>query len=214
MGEDACTGRMTEEEAPADPSPSPHEIWDREALTFDEAADHGLGAGPIREAWRHLLREHLPSPPRRIADLGSGTGTLSLLLAEDGYSVDGVDFSHEMIARAVAKAGHLDGVTFTEADAADPPLPEGAYDVVLCRHVLWAMPDPAAALGRWLDLLADGGTLLLIEGFWGNGVGLTGAHTLDLVEGTGRSASLRPLDDPILWGRAVEDERYLVVSHV
>jgi ubiquinone/menaquinone biosynthesis C-methylase UbiE len=188
-------------------------MWDSEAPTFDDAADHGLGDARTRDAWRQLLRAHLPPPPRRIADLGSGTGTLSLLLAEEGYSVDGVDFSHEMVARAVAKAGHLDGVTFTEADAADPPLPQAAYDVVLCRHVLWAMPDPAAALRRWLDLLAEGGTLVLIEGFWSNGAGLTGAQTLDLVEGTNRSASLRELDDPILWGRPVEDERYLVVSH-
>jgi SAM-dependent methyltransferase len=187
-------------------------MWDREALTFDDAADHGLGDSRTREAWRQLLRAHLPPPPRRIADLGSGTGTLTLLLAEEGYSVDGVDFSPEMIARAIAKAGHLDKVTFTEADAADPPLPRAAYDVVLCRHVLWAMPDPDAALRRWLELLADGGTLLLVEGLWGNGVGLTGAQALALVAGTGRSATLHELDDPSLWGRVAEDERYLVVS--
>jgi SAM-dependent methyltransferase len=187
-------------------------MWDAEAMTFDDSADHGLGDPRTRDAWRQLLRAHLPQPPRRIADLGSGTGTLSLLLAEEGYRVDGVDFSSEMVARAIAKAGHLDRVTFIEADAADPPLPAAAYDVVLCRHVLWAMPDPNAALRRWLELLAAGGTLLLVEGFWANGAGLTGAQTLDLVVGMGRSASLHELDDPILWGREVDDERYLIVS--
>jgi SAM-dependent methyltransferase len=212
VGNDLCNDFMPRETEPTDAPTSPRTMWNKEALTFDDAADHGLGDSRTREAWRQLLRAHLPQPPRRIADLGSGTGTLSLLLAEEGYSVDGVDFSSEMVARAIAKAGHLDGVTFTEADAMDPPLPEAAYDVVLSRHVLWAMPDPGAALRRWLGLLAAGGTLLLVEGFWGNGAGLTGAQTLDLVLGTGRSASLHELDDPILWGRPVEDERYLVVS--
>jgi ubiquinone/menaquinone biosynthesis C-methylase UbiE len=203
---------MTREAEPTDESTSARTMWDKEATTFDIAADHGLGDSRTRDAWRKLLRAHLPPPPGRIADLGSGTGTLSLLLAEEGYSVDGVDFSFEMVARAIAKAGHLHAVTFTEADAADPPLPGAAYDVVLSRHVLWAMPDPGAALRRWLELLAAGGTLLLVEGLWGNGAGLTGAQTLDLVVGTGRSASLHELDDPILWGRVVDDERYLVVS--
>ena len=202
---------MTREAEPTEPT-SPQTMWDKEALTFDNTADHGLGDSRTREAWRQLLRAHLPQPPGRIADLGSGTGTLSLLLAEEGYSVDGVDFSSEMVARANAKAGHLDGVTFAEADAADPPLPRAAYDVVLSRHVLWAMPDPGAALRRWLELLAAGGTLLLVEGLWSNGAGLTGAQTLDLVADTGRSAALHVLDDPLLWGRVLDDERYLVVS--
>ncbi len=35
------------------------------------------------------------------------------------------------------------------------PLDEGAYDVVLCRHVLWAPPDQDNALARWVRLLDD-----------------------------------------------------------
>ncbi|MDQ2740658.1 MAG: class I SAM-dependent methyltransferase [Actinomycetota bacterium] len=31
---------------------------------------------------------------------------------------------------------------FTEGDVAAPALPVGSFDVVLSRHVLWAMPDP------------------------------------------------------------------------
>lgn len=203
---------MNSDTDPTDRSTSPRAMWDTEAKTFDDAPDHGLRDPRTREAWRQLLSTHLPPPPRRIADLGCGTGTLSLLLAEEGYAVDGVDFSPEMVAHAIAKAGHLDGVTFAEADAADPPLAEGQYDVVMCRHVLWAMPDPLAALRRWIELLADGGMVLLVEGLWGTGAGLSAAQTRGLVEATGRSAVLNALDDPGLWGRAVEDERYLVIS--
>jgi ubiquinone/menaquinone biosynthesis C-methylase UbiE len=203
---------MTPEAEPTASATSQRAMWDREAETFDEAADHGLGDAGTREAWRQLLRTHLPQPPGRIADLGSGTGTLALLLAEEGYAVDGVDFSAAMVSRALAKAGHLDRVTFTEADAADPPLAAEEYDVVLSRHVLWAMPDPAHALRRWVELLAPGGTLVLVEGFWSTGAGLTGTQTVDLVRATGRSATLHELEDPLLWGRTVKDERYLVVS--
>jgi SAM-dependent methyltransferase len=189
-------------------------VWDQEAETFDEPADHGLSDPEVRAAWRDLLLPHLPARPATVADLGCGTGTLSMLLAEEGYAVRGLDFSPEMVTRARAKATtapHLD-VTFAVGDAATPDLASASVDVVLSRHVLWAMPDPAAALRRWLDLLVPGGRLLLVEGRWSNGAGLTADRTRVLVEGAGRTCDVRHLPDPGLWGRAIEDERYLVVS--
>jgi RimJ/RimL family protein N-acetyltransferase len=184
-------------------------LWNDEAQTFDEAADHGLRDVEVREAWRELLRDLLPPAPARVADLGCGTGSLSRLLTEEGYDVTGVDFSPEMIVRARAK---VPGVEFVEADAAAPPLDPAAYDVVLSRHVLWAMPDPAAALARWQDLLTPGGRLVLVEGSWSTGAGLTGAETVALLEGLGRPATLRPLPEARYWGREISDERYAVTG--
>ena len=186
--------------------------WDAEADAFDETADHGLHHPAVRQRWRALLLGCLPEPPARIADLGCGTGTLSVLLAESGYEVDGVDFSPRMIELAGRKADGLAGVRFLRADAFDPPLPEAAYDVVLSRHVLWAMPDPAVALTRWLRLLAPTGRLLLAEGRWSNGAGLSAEQTIRLVEDAGRAASLTRLTDPAYWGRSISDDRYLVTS--
>lgn len=186
------------------------DLWNAEAVTFDEAADHGLADPACRAAWRDLLLEHLPEPPAKVADLGCGTGTLSLLLAEEGYAVDGVDFSPEMVRRAQAKAGQL--ATFTVGDAAAPPLADAAYDVVLSRHVLWAMPSPAAALDRWLAILRPGGRLLLVEGNWSTGAGLSAEETVALVEATGREALLRTLPEPVFWGREISDDRYLVTA--
>lgn len=187
-------------------------LWDAEAATFDEAADHGLRDPDVREAWRALLVSVLPAAPARVADLGCGTGTLSLLLADEGHAVDGLDLSPEMVRLARAKAGDRDDVRFTVEDAAEVSLPRGVYDVVLCRHVLWAMPDPAAALTRWLDLLAPGGRLVLVEGSWSTGAGLTADETLALLAGVGRPAELRRLPEAAYWGREISDERYLVLS--
>lgn len=187
-------------------------MWDAEAEGFDEEPDHGLHDPVVRDAWRALLRAVVPPIPSRIADLGCGTGSLALLLAEDGHSVDGVDFSPEMVRRAEAKAGTYPGMTFTVGDAAAPDLPAAAYDVVLCRHVLWALPSPADVLARWVDLLAPDGRVVLVEGNWSTGAGLTAEQTVELVEGAGLAASLRPLPDPAYWGKRIDDERYLVVG--
>ena len=186
--------------------------WDSEADAFDEPADHGLCDPAVREAWRELLLDRLPEPPARIADLGCGTGTLSVLLGEAGYEVDGVDFSPRMVELAERKAEGRAGLRFVQADAFDPPLPELSYDVVLCRHVLWAMPDPAVALARWKRLLTPTGRLVLVEGHWSNGVGLSAEQTVQLVEDAGRAASLTRLNDPSYWGRTITDDRYVVTS--
>ncbi|MDQ4055361.1 MAG: class I SAM-dependent methyltransferase [Actinomycetota bacterium] len=188
------------------------ELWDDEAARFDDDPDHGLRDPDVRAAWRDLLTRLLPSPPARVADLGCGTGTLSVLLAGEGYAVDGIDFSTEMVRRAIAKAAGRDRVTVAVGDASDPPLDAAAYDVVLCRHVLWAMPDPAAALARWRELLRPGGRLVLIEGSWSTGAGLAADKTVAAVETNGLRAQLTMLDDPLYWGRETDDERYVVVA--
>ncbi|MGH3307203.1 MAG: class I SAM-dependent methyltransferase [Nocardioides sp.] len=189
----------------------PVALWNDEAAMFDNAADHGLRDPAVRAAWRDLLLQVLPPVPARVADLGCGTGTLALLLAAEGYAVDGVDFSPEMIRLAREKPT-VGQVTFTEADADDPPLEPGGYDVVLCRHVLWAMPDPDATLQRWIGLLGPGGRLVLVEGNWTTGAGLPATRTVELVEATGREAELRMLPNASYWGREIDDERYLVVT--
>jgi methylase of polypeptide subunit release factors len=38
----------------------------------------------VRQAWRGRLLAELPPAPAAIADLGCGTGTLSVLLAAEG----------------------------------------------------------------------------------------------------------------------------------
>lgn len=186
--------------------------WNTEAAAFDGPPDHGLLDPDVRSAWRALLLERLPAPPARILDVGCGTGTLAVLLAQEGFRVDGVDFSPEMIQLAEKKAAGVRGVTLMVADAFDPPVHAGTYDVVLCRHVLWAMPDPAIALRNWIRLLVPQGVLVLIEGRWSNDVGLSTEQTVTLLLATSRTAELTRLQDAVYWGRSITDDRYLVTS--
>jgi len=187
--------------------------WDDQAAGFDDEPDHGLADPAVADAWRELLVEHLPNAPARVADLGSGTGTLAVLLADLGYDVDGVDLSPRMVARATEKASALDPrPRFTVGDAASPPLPAATYDVVLVRHVTWTLPDPDAALREWHGLLRPTGRLLLVEGFWGTGAGLHARDLEAMVAGVFDRVDVQPLREPRYWGRAITDERYLLTA--
>lgn len=183
--------------------------WDEAAATFDQAPDHGLHDGDVRSAWVALLARVLPAGRSRLADLGCGTGSLAILASELDHRVDGVDFSEQMLAIARAKANDVEGVTFFQGDAADPGLPERAYDAVICRHVLWALPDPHAAIEAWTRLLRPGGKLILIEGRWSTGAGLSIDDTSGLIRDLGYTPTIELLDDPRYWGGPITDDRYL-----
>ncbi|WP_206050893.1 class I SAM-dependent methyltransferase [Nocardioides speluncae] len=185
------------------------QLWDAEAAGFDDEPDHGLGDPSTRDAWRELLLGVLPPAPARVADLGCGTGTLSLLLTEEGYAVDGVDFSPEMVRRATAK---VPAASFRVGDASAPALEPAAYDVVLSRHVLWALPDPVAAFGRWVELLRPGGRVVLVEGSWSTGAGLTAEGCEEIVRTRFADVTVTPLPEPVYWGKPITDERYLLLA--
>ncbi|MFE7316256.1 class I SAM-dependent methyltransferase [Streptomyces sp. NPDC057555] len=189
--------------------------WDAAAATFDDEPDHGLRDPAVRAAWAARLRGWLPPEPSTVLDLGCGTGSLALLAAERGHRVTGVDRSPAMLARARAKLAGWPAA-FLVGDAAQPPVGERRFDVVLVRHVLWALPDPAAALRHWAGLLAPGGRLVLVEGRWGESapVGLPAAELTALAAPLASRVELVPLSgEPALWGREVFDERYAVLVH-
>ncbi|WP_406263516.1 methyltransferase domain-containing protein [Actinacidiphila glaucinigra] len=190
--------------------------WDTVADRFDEEPDHGLREPAVREAWGARLREWLPGAPADVLDLGCGTGSLARLAAEQGHRVTAVDRSPRMAALARAKLAGT-GARVLLGDAAEPPVVEGRFDVVLVRHLLWALPDPVAVLRRWARLLRRGGRLVLVEGRWGEAepVGIGAAELASMVRPFAEHTQVEQLaHDTALWGRPVHDERYAAVVRI
>jgi len=74
------------------------------------------------------------------------------------------------------------------------------------------LPDPEAPMRAWVDLLAPHGVLVLVEGSWATGAGLTATDAERIVRTVRSSAVIRPLPEPVYWGKEIDDERYLLVS--
>ncbi|MFC7491779.1 MULTISPECIES: class I SAM-dependent methyltransferase [unclassified Knoellia] len=132
---------------------------------FDAVADDYDQSGvdffaPIAQG---LVDELAPASGERAVDLGCGRGAATILLArsvgETGSAV-GLDLSEGMLAHARA-AIDSEGlvVDLRVGDASEPALPEGEFDVVASSLVLFFLPNPGAALARWVQLLAPGGRI-------------------------------------------------------
>ena len=201
--------------------------WNDYADVYDEAPDHGLGDLATREAWRVLLERWLPARSSDVADLACGTGSLTALVAGLGHRVVGVDLADQMLARARAKTTEFaERVTIALGDVSHPPIEPASIDVILARHILWTLPDPQTALASWRLLLRPGGRFLLVEGCWwsvgdqdyadeGRMPWAGGVRAVDLVAAIGplvQRIQVVSLTDPVLWGKEVADERYLLVA--
>lgn len=79
-------------------------------------------------------------PPGRAIDLGCGTGTNVIALAQYGWQVRGVDFVPKAIRKGKSKARSAGAaVDLHVGDVTDPKFFEGEYDLILdigCYHAL------------------------------------------------------------------------------
>jgi SAM-dependent methyltransferase len=99
----------------------------------------------------------------RIAEIGCGTGQMSLYLARGDRVVVGADLTRESlrIAADAARRFAIDRVLFVETDLLTPGLRSGAFDVVYASGVLHHTPDPRAAFARLVRLVRPGGTVVI-----------------------------------------------------
>ncbi len=139
--------------------------WNDRATTFDAEADHGVHSRDQRDAWANLLSGIAGTEPRCVLDVGCGTGVLTLMLAEIGHAVTGVDFAPRMLKIAEQKSRQAGlAVRFRLENVTALSDPDATYDIVIARHVIWALPDPVLGVREWLRVLRPGGRLALIEG--------------------------------------------------
>lgn len=142
--------------------------WSKRAETFDLSYGHRIRTLAELDAWSRLIAGHaVISASDRVLELASGTGEITRVLLGFGSSVDAIDLCEPMIARARAKhAGAR--VRFHLGDAENTMMPDGRYDVVVCRHLVWTLVDPERALADWLRVLKPGGALVIVDGDWVN----------------------------------------------
>jgi 2-polyprenyl-3-methyl-5-hydroxy-6-metoxy-1,4-benzoquinol methylase len=205
---------ITPDQNQESPLQAARQDWDRAAPSFDHEPDHGLRDPLVLETWTRLLKTWLLSTCGTILDIGCGTGSLSVVLAGLGHIVTGIDISPAMIALAQAKAAaHGYPITFQVMDAAFPQFSRHSFDVLVCRHLLWALPEPKQALQRWAELLKPKGRLFMIEGHWRTGAGLHANEIFEMLPSSFRHISTQDLSaDPNYWGGPVTDERYAIIA--
>lgn len=133
---------------------------------FDQVAgrfDRSYGPGRSWQAFGQVLLRIIP--PLVVADLGSGEGLLSELLALRARRVIAVDNSEKMVAFGAKKArkNGLKNLEFRLGDLEDPPVESESVDLVILSQALHHAADPARAIASAYRLLVPGGQIMILD---------------------------------------------------
>ena len=138
--------------------------WDLRSHGFSDAineeADSALG-----EKWKAYFREILGESPLEILDDGMGAGFFTILLAQLGHRVTGVDYSDGMVekTRENLSARGL-SADVQQMDAQELRFADASFDAVVQRNVMWNLDDPAKAYREIARVLKPGGIFVIDDG--------------------------------------------------
>ncbi len=139
-----------------------------------------------------FLKRH---PAGRAIDIGCGTGTNVITLAQHGWEVTGVDFARRaiQIARSRLRSASLNAALFVE-DATRLKKVSGSFDLALDLGCFHGLKDKSSYLAQLTRILRPGGTWLLY-GFFKPGADSPGpglvVEDLDLIRSCGLELTSR-----------------------
>ena len=142
-------------------------FWDNAAEKYARDPISNMAAyEETRERMRQLLQ-----PDHKVLEIGFGTGSTALELADRAGSYLATDLSSEMIRIAESKQSDDTPaqLTFTVAEAGE--LPDGPFDVVIALNLLHLVEGLEQVVAQIYDALPSGGlfiskTTLLADGPW------------------------------------------------
>ncbi|MDQ0679426.1 SAM-dependent methyltransferase [Arthrobacter pascens] len=124
-----------------------------------EASFGRLCAGTIDSMLQVLEDPATPSTfPRRLLDVGSGTGALARAAAACGFNVEGVDRELSMVDLSTRR---IPGVRFGVGALPALPYLDGIFDAVTANFVINHVARPAASVAELARVCAPGGTVAI-----------------------------------------------------
>lgn len=133
--------------------------WDAQKYKTNHDFVFKYGAG---------LLELLPKEPKKVLDIGAGTGELTNQIAQLGHEVTGIDQSINMLAQAKKSYPELN---FLKEDILAPTEKLKTYDIAFSNAVFHWIPNQDCLLKNINKLLKANGRLICEFGAVGN-VGL------------------------------------------
>lgn len=105
------------------------------------------------------------APLGHLLDIGTGTGRMAELFADEAQRVVALDKNLEMLRVARAKLQHLPASTveLVQGDFSDLAFPDESFDTVLLHQVLHFAQDPDLALAEAARVLRSGGRIAIVD---------------------------------------------------
>jgi len=138
--------------------PNSAKFWDKTAEKYSKSPIKNMDAynQTMDRAKAHLSKEDC------VLEVGCGTGSTALLLADSVKHITASDISGKMIEIAQSKAidQGIKNADFVQADVFSDALVPGSFDVITAFNLLHLVEDLPAVMRRINVLLKPGGLLI------------------------------------------------------
>src|SRR6185369_16335235 len=126
---------------------------------YDRGRDHGPA---LLDLWMNAVAAHLDDTPKRILDLGCGTGRFSNALASFfNAELIGIDPSFKMLIQAHDKRSGNTPMFFQMARAEEIPLASNSIDLIFMSMSFHHLRDRRASARECWRVLRDGGRVFV-----------------------------------------------------
>ncbi len=121
----------------------------------------------IAELYDHIVRELKSEKPMNILDAGTGSGYISLMLAEQNQhsSVIGIDYSATQVraAEKLRRKRKITNCSFLKNDVVDIQFNENIFDAAVSVGSIKHWPDGLKGLREIYRILKPGATFIISE---------------------------------------------------
>ncbi len=150
----------------SDPNSFAQRLFDGLPDRYDVLAEV-LSLGQNRRWRRAMVDRIVPTGPRQVLDVATGTAGVALQLTERTPAfVAGLDLTEAMLRRGqanVAAAGMQERVELMAGRAEQLPFPDGTFDALTFTYLLRYVADPAATLRELGRVLKPGALMASLE---------------------------------------------------
>lgn len=118
--------------------------------------------------WRNLILNNSPKKEvLKVLDIGCGPGEFSIIMAEDGHEVTGVDITEEMLQQARANAEKYNvQLDLKCMDVHNLEFADNTFDIIISRNVTWNLKYPEIFFKECKRVLKDDGRVIYFDANW------------------------------------------------
>jgi SAM-dependent methyltransferase len=100
-----------------------------------------------------------------VLDIGTGPGFFPILMGREGHNVTAIDYTEAMLDMAKKNCAEFGiDAKFQRMDAQNLTFPDGSFDLVISRNLVWDLEMPLRAYKEWFRVLRPNGKMLIFDG--------------------------------------------------
>lgn len=136
-------------------------FFDNRAEDYDREYEQPTPGGYALRVRREKVLQLLDLREGKVLDIGCGPGAMAREIVNRGCTFWGIDPSRNMVEIGRRRFDGGERTQFCCGDAMQLPLPECAFDAVLCMGVIDGLRDRPQAIREMMRVLRPGGTLIV-----------------------------------------------------